>query len=98
MSAQEYKRVFALLFERFQSNIKGFSKIAGWSRTIRQFLSESERAYPERTDQQRMESVENLLAEALDGPLQGSRLQAMASVNLFWLFLAAFRPDTRIFA
>ncbi len=39
----------------------------------------------------------NLLGAATAGPLQGSRLRPVVSVNHFWFSWAAFRPETRIF-
>ncbi len=41
-------------------------------------------------------SLWNLLGEALSGPLAGTRLEAVVSVNHFWFSWAAFRPETRI--
>ena len=42
-------------------------------------------------------STWSLLGEATAGPLNGSRLDAVVSVNHFWFSWAAFRPDTRIY-
>ena len=39
----------------------------------------------------------NLLGAATAGPLQGSRLRPVVSVNHFWFSWAAFRPETRIY-
>ena len=38
----------------------------------------------------------NILGEAVDGPLSGSRLEPIASADHFWFAWAAFRPDTEI--
>ena len=38
----------------------------------------------------------NILGEAVDGPLSGSRLEPIASADHFWFAWAAFRPDTVI--
>ena len=43
-------------------------------------------------------STWSLLGEATAGPLQGSKLDAVVSVNHFWFSWAAFRPETRIYA
>ena len=42
-------------------------------------------------------STWSLLGEATAGPLQGSRLEAVVSINHFWFSWAAFRPETRIY-
>jgi hypothetical protein len=39
----------------------------------------------------------NLLGEAVAGPLAGSQLEPVVSVNHFWFSWAAFKPDTRIY-
>ena len=39
----------------------------------------------------------NILGEAVDGPLSGSRLEPIASADHFWFAWAAFRPDTVIY-
>ena len=39
----------------------------------------------------------NILGEAVDGPLAGTRLEPIVSVNHFWFSWAAFRPETRIY-
>jgi hypothetical protein len=41
-------------------------------------------------------STWNLLGQAVDGPLAGSRLEAIPHVDTFWFAWAAFRPDTVI--
>jgi hypothetical protein len=38
----------------------------------------------------------NILGEAVDGPLAGSRLEPIASADHFWFAWAAFKPDTEI--
>ena len=43
------------------------------------------------------ESSWNLFGAATAGPLQGSRLRPVVSVNHFWFSWAAFRPETRVF-
>lgn len=42
-------------------------------------------------------STWNLLGAATAGPLAGSRLRPVVSVNHFWFSWAAFRPDTRVY-
>ena len=42
-------------------------------------------------------STWSLLGEATAGPLEGSRLEAVVSINHFWFSWAAFRPETRIY-
>ncbi|MDE0228324.1 MAG: DUF3179 domain-containing protein [Spirochaetaceae bacterium] len=42
-------------------------------------------------------STWSLLGEATAGPLQGSKLEAVVSINHFWFSWAAFRPETRIY-
>jgi hypothetical protein len=42
------------------------------------------------------ESTWNLLGEAVDGPLTGTRLRAVAHVDTFWFAWSAFQPDTAI--
>ena len=42
-------------------------------------------------------STWSLLGEATAGPLAGSRLDAVVSINHFWFSWAAFRPETRIY-
>ena len=39
----------------------------------------------------------NILGEAVDGPLSGSRLEPIASADHFWFAWAAFKPDTVIY-
>jgi hypothetical protein len=39
----------------------------------------------------------NVLGQAISGPLAGSQLTPVVSVNHFWFSWAAFKPDTRIF-
>ena len=41
-------------------------------------------------------STWSLLGEATAGPLQGSKLEAVVSINHFWFSWAAFRPETRV--
>ena len=41
-------------------------------------------------------STWNVLGEAVDGPLAGSRLQPVEHVDTFWFAWAAIHPDTRI--
>jgi hypothetical protein len=41
-------------------------------------------------------STWNLLGRAVDGPLAGSALQAVAHVDTFWFAWAAFQPDSAI--
>jgi hypothetical protein len=38
----------------------------------------------------------NVLGQAIDGPLSGTRLEAVAHVDTFWFAWAAFQPDTQI--
>ena len=40
------------------------------------------------------DSTWNLLATAVDGPLAGAQLEAVAHVDPFWFAWSAFRPDT----
>ena len=40
----------------------------------------------------------NILGEAVDGPLEGSRLEPVASADHFWFAWAAFKPDTVIYS
>ncbi len=42
-------------------------------------------------------STWSLLGEATAGPLEGSKLEAVVSINHFWFSWAAFRPETRIY-
>ena len=42
-------------------------------------------------------STWSLLGEATAGPLQGSKLEAVVSINHFWFSWAAFRPETRVY-
>ena len=42
-------------------------------------------------------STWSLLGEATAGSLQGSKLEAVVSINHFWFSWAAFRPETRIY-
>ena len=42
-------------------------------------------------------STWSLLGEATAGPLQGSKLEPVVSINHFWFSWAAFRPETRIY-
>jgi hypothetical protein len=39
----------------------------------------------------------NVLGEAVGGPLAGTRLAPVVSVNHFWFSWAAFKPETRVF-
>ena len=39
----------------------------------------------------------SLLGESIGGPLQGSKLNPVVSVNHFWFSWAAFRPETRVY-
>ena len=39
----------------------------------------------------------NILGEAVEGPLAGSRLERIASADHFWFAWAAFKPDTIIY-
>jgi hypothetical protein len=39
----------------------------------------------------------DLFGRAVEGPLQGARLQALPAVDHFWFSWAAFFPDTEIF-
>ena len=39
----------------------------------------------------------NILGEAVDGPLSGSRLEPIASADHFWFAWAAFKPETVIY-
>jgi hypothetical protein len=41
-------------------------------------------------------STWNLLGQAVDGPLAGSTLDAVAHVDTFWFAWSAFRPDSAI--
>ncbi|MBS1250234.1 MAG: hypothetical protein MAG431_01825 [Chloroflexi bacterium] len=43
------------------------------------------------------ESVWNVLGQAVSGPLAGSQLTPITSINHFWFSWAAFRPETRIY-
>jgi hypothetical protein len=38
----------------------------------------------------------NLLSDAVDGPLAGSRLEAVPHLDTFWFAWATFVPDTEI--
>ena len=42
-------------------------------------------------------STWSLLGEATAGPLHGSTLDAVVSINHFWFSWAAFRPETRVY-
>ncbi len=42
-------------------------------------------------------SVWNLLGEAVEGPLAGTRLAPVVGVNHFWFSWAAFKPETRVY-
>jgi len=42
-------------------------------------------------------SAWNVLGQAISGPLAGSKLTPVVSVNHFWFSWAAFKPDTRVF-
>jgi len=42
-------------------------------------------------------SIWSSLGTAISGPLQGSQLEAIVSINHFWFSWAAFRPDTRVY-
>lgn len=39
----------------------------------------------------------NVLGEAVSGPLAGTELEPVVSVNHFWFSWAAFKPETRVF-
>ena len=39
----------------------------------------------------------NLLGQAVAGPLQGTRLSPVVTINHFWFSWAAFRPETRVY-
>lgn len=39
----------------------------------------------------------DVLGQAVGGPLQGSQLEAVVSVNHFWFSWAAFRPEARLY-
>ena len=39
----------------------------------------------------------DLLGRAISGPLQGTQLEAVVSVNHFWFSWVAFKPQTRVF-
>ncbi len=39
----------------------------------------------------------DILGQAVDGPLTGTRLEAVVSINHFWFSWAAFRPETRVY-
>jgi hypothetical protein len=41
-------------------------------------------------------STWNLLGKAIDGPLEGRRLEAIVHGNHFWFAWGAFRPETRV--
>jgi hypothetical protein len=56
------------------------------------FTTDGERIFDEQTN-----SMWNVLGQAVEGPLAGSQLEAVVSVNHFWFSWAAFRPETRIF-
>jgi len=43
------------------------------------------------------ESEWNVLGQAVNGPLTGSQLSPVVSVNHFWFSWAAFKPETRIY-
>jgi hypothetical protein len=57
------------------------------------FRFDDEKIMDEQTD-----SEWNVLGQAISGPLAGSELTPVVSVNHFWFSWAAFRPDTRIYA
>ena len=42
-------------------------------------------------------SAWNSLGQAVSGPLKGTQLEPLVSIDHFWFSWAAFRPDTRIF-
>ncbi len=42
-------------------------------------------------------STWNLLGEAISGPLAGSQLTPVVSINHFWFSWAAFKPSTRVY-
>ncbi|MCP4516106.1 MAG: DUF3179 domain-containing protein, partial [Delftia sp.] len=42
-------------------------------------------------------SAWNVFGQAVSGPLQGSQLTPIVSVNHFWFSWAAFKPDTRVY-
>ena len=46
---------------------------------------------------QQTDSTWSLLGEATAGPLEGSKLEAVVSINHFWFSWAAFRPQTRVY-
>ena len=47
---------------------------------------------------QETESQWDGLGRAISGPLSGSQLSPVVSINHFWFSWAAFRPDTRVYA
>ena len=42
-------------------------------------------------------SVWNILGQAVEGPLTGTRLAPVVHTNVFWFAIAAFRPDAVIY-
>ncbi len=42
-------------------------------------------------------STWDILGRALDGPLAGTQLEPVVSINHFWFSWAAFRPETRVY-
>ena len=43
------------------------------------------------------DSTWNVLGTAVDGPLAGSQLEPVVSINHFWFSWAAFKPETRVY-
>jgi hypothetical protein len=56
------------------------------------FRLDGDRIVDERTG-----SEWNVLGQAISGPLSGSQLTPVVSVNHFWFSWAAFKPETRVF-
>jgi len=42
-------------------------------------------------------SVWNILGQAISGPMAGSQLKPVVSINHFWFSWAAFKPETKVF-
>jgi len=57
------------------------------------FLFDGDRIVDEQTD-----SRWDVLGQAVSGPLAGSQLTPVVSINHFWFSWAAFRPETRIYS
>jgi thiol-disulfide isomerase/thioredoxin len=51
----------------------------------------------ERIRDEQMGSEWDVLGRAVSGPLEGSQLEPVVSVNHFWFSWAAFRPETRVY-